>query len=201
MSKKTPEPIVHSSLGLGAVCQRLQGAASCEILDLGAVKGDNVQFWSHYNPFLHVADLRSILPLPVVVPEDPEVLEQPEPDWDHLLPLPENRRFDIILAWDLLNYLEIPDVSSLIRYLSRFCRPGTLLFALIFDLKEMPEEISVYRIVDGERLCYEYGSAALQNCPRHQPRVIASAMPQFRTANSFRLRNGVVEYIFSYGGD
>jgi hypothetical protein len=200
MLKKTPEPIVHSSLGLGAICQRLQDAATCEILELGTVKGDNVQFWSRFSPFLHIADLRSILPLPVV-PEDPEVLEQPERDWDHLLPLPESRQFDLILAWDLLNYLEIPDVSSLIRYLSRFCRPGTLLFTLIFDLKEMPKEICAYRIVDGERLRYEYGSAALRTCPRHQPRTIASAMPQFRVANSFRLRNGVVEYIFSYGGD
>jgi len=200
MLKKTPEPIVHSSLGLDAICQRLQDATTCGILDLGKVKGDNVQFWSRYSPFLHIADLGSILPLPVV-PEDPEISEPPEPDWDRLLPLPDNRKFDVILAWDLLNYLEILDVSSLIRYLSRFCCPGTLLFALIFDLKEMPEEISVYRIVDEERLCYEYGSAALRTCPRHQPRPITAAMPQFRVANSFRLRNGVVEYIFSFEGD
>jgi hypothetical protein len=200
MLKKAPEPVVHSSLGLNAICQRLQDAATCEILDLGSVKGENVQFWSSYSPFLHIADLRSILPLPVL-PEDPEVSEQPEPDWDSLLPLPGNHKFDLILAWDLLNYLEISTVSSLIRYLSRFCRPGTVLFALIFDLKEMPEEISVYRIVDGERLRYEYGSAAMRACPRHQPRVIAAAMPQFRVANSFRLRNGVVEFLFAYEGD
>jgi hypothetical protein len=200
MLKKAPEPVVHSSLGLNAICERLQDAATCEILELGTVKGDNVQFWSRYSPFLHIADLRSILPLPVL-PEDPETLEQPEPDWDNLLPLPGKRKFDIILAWDLLNYLEIPAVSSLIRYLSYFCRPGTVLFALIFDLKEMPEEICAYRIVDGERLCYEYVSSAMRTCPRHQPRVIAAAMPQFRVANSFRLRNGVVEFLFAYEGE
>jgi hypothetical protein len=200
MMKKTPESIVHSSLGLGAICQRFQGIETCGILDLGPVKGDNVRFWSRYGPFLHIADLRSILPLPVV-PEDPEILEKPERDWGHLLTLPENRSYDLILAWDLPNYLEIQDFSSLIRYLSRFCRPGTLVFALIFDLKEMPEEICTYRIVDGERLCYEYGSTAVLPCPRHQPRAIAAAMPQFRVANSFRLRNGVVEFLFSYGGE
>ena len=200
MLKKAPEPVVHSSLGLHATCLRLQDVATCEILDLGSVRGDNVQFWSRYSPFLHIADLRSVLPLRVL-PEDPEVSERPERDWNNLLPLPENRKFDVILAWDLLNYLEIPDVSSLIRYLSRFCRPGTILFALIFDLKEMPEKISAYRIVDEERLCYQYGSAAMRTCPRHQPRVVAAAMPQFRTANSFRLRNGVVEFLFLYEGE
>jgi hypothetical protein len=200
MLKKTPEPIVHSSLGLGAICQRFQGIETCGILDLGPVKSDNVRFWSRYSPFLHIADLRSMLPLPAM-PEDPEVLEKPERDWESILTLPANRHYDIILAWDLLNYIEIQDVSSLIRYLSGFCRPGALVFALIFDLKEMPEEICAYRIVDGERLCYEYGSTAVRTCPRHQPRAIAIAMPQFRVANSFRLRNGVVEYLFSYGGE
>jgi hypothetical protein len=200
MQKKAPESIIHSSLGLHAICQRLEGATTCEILELGTVRGDNVRFWSRYSPFIHIADLRSILPLPVP-PEDPDAPEKPEPDWSQLVPLPENRKFDLILVWDLLNYLDLPAVSSLIRYLDGFCRPGTLLFALIFDLKEMPEEISAYRIVDEERLCYEYSSAAIRSCPRHQPRVIAAAMPRFRVANSFRLRNGVDEFIFVYEGE
>jgi hypothetical protein len=199
MLKKQVEPAVHGSLGLKAVCQILQGAATCDILELGAVTGDNVQFWSRYHPSLYIADLRSILPLPVM-PEEPDVSERPKQDWGQLLPLPENRKFDLVLAWDLLNYLEISDVASLVQYLSRFCRPGTLLFALIFDHKEMPEQITLYRIVDEERLNYECGSSAMRACPRHQPRAIAGTMPQFRVVNSFRLRNSVVEYLLAYEG-
>jgi hypothetical protein len=38
-------------------------------------------------------------------------------------------------------------------------------------------------------------------CPRHQPRAISGVMTRFRTSNSFRLRNGVVEYLFEYEGE
>jgi hypothetical protein len=64
----------------------------------------------------------------------------------------------------------------------------------------MPDEITVYRIVDPSHLAYEYGSSEMRACPRHQPRAIAGAMGQFRISSSFRLRNGIVEYLFAYEG-
>jgi hypothetical protein len=194
-----PESTVYRSLGLGALCEMLEGTAGCNILELGPVRCENIEFWSRYSPSVYIADLRSSLPLPVAA-ADPDIPEVPEPDWEHLLALPGNRRFDVILAWDLLNYFELPATASLIRYLSRFCRHGTMLFALIYDQKQMPEEITVYRIVDPGRLRYESGSPATRDCPRHQPRALAGIMHQFRTANSFRLQNGLVEYLFSYEG-
>jgi hypothetical protein len=114
------------------------------------------------------------------------------------LGLPEGRRFDVILSWDLLNYIELSSIPSLAGYLSRFCRPGTILFSLIFDHSQMPEEITVYRIVDQSHLSYETGGAAVRSCPRHQPRALAGVLRGFMTSESFRLRNSVVEYLFAY---
>ncbi len=192
-----PEPAVYRSLGLGALCESLREKTGCSILELGPVRSENIAFWSQFSPSVYIADLRSNLPLPAA-PADPDNPEQPEPDWDHLLKLPGDRRFDVILAWDLLNYLELSAAASLIRYLSRFCRSGTLIFALIFDQKQMPEQITVYRIVDHGRLRYDQNGQALQACPRHQPRALAGIMHPFRAAHSFRLQNGVVEYLFTY---
>jgi hypothetical protein len=172
----SPQPTVYSSLGLGALCEMLQEAATCDILELGPVRGDSIEFWAQYKPSVYIA----------------------EPDWGQILDLPGGRRFDVILAWDLLNYLELSAAASLIRYLSRFCRSGTMFFALMFDQKEMPDEITVYRIVDQGRLRYDCGSAAMRACPRHQPRALTGIMHQFRASNSFRLQNGMVEYLFSY---
>jgi hypothetical protein len=196
-TKVSPEPTIYRSLGLGALCETLEGVVACDILELGPVRGDSLEFWSRYGPSVYIADLRSSLPLPAMA-EDPDNPDPPEPDWGHILDLPVNRRFDVILTWDLLNYLELPAAASLVRYLSRFCRPGTMLFALIFDQKQMPEEITIYRIVDQGRLRYDSGSPAMRACPRHQPRALTGIMRRFRTANSFRLQNGVVEYLFSY---
>ena len=198
MIKSAPnESSIYRSLGLNILCESLQGTVARSILELGPVRGDNIQFWSQYGPSVYVADLRSSLPLPTK-PEDPDNPEVPEPDWDSILHLPGDRRFDVILAWDLLNYLDLPEAASLIKYLSRFCRSGTMFFALIFDQKQMPQEITVYRIVDQERLRYENSGSSTQPCPRHQPRSLNGIMHQFRAANSFRLKNGIVEYLFTY---
>ncbi len=196
MPKHRPEPVVNSSLGLNALCQRLQGVETWDILELGPVRRSNIEFWSHYCNSIFVADLRSNLPLPESA-EDPEL---PGPDWDHLLGLPAGRQFDVILAWDMLNYFELSGISGFIQYLSRFCKPGTVLFALIFDHQRMPEEITVYQIVDESHLAYEIGSSEMKACPRHQPRAIAGTMGQFRISSSFRLRNGIVEYLFAFEG-
>ena len=192
-----PEYALHSSLGLQALCQTLGEAPVCDILDLGPARSENLEFWSRFNPWIYIADLRSSLPLPDQYSESSEFVD---PDWDRLMGLPANRTYNVILAWDLLNYLELPAVSSLVRYLNRYCRPGAILFTLLFDHKQMPEEISLYHIADDSHLRYETLSSPMRSCPRHQPRALAGIMAGFQTRESFRLRNGVVEYLFAFEG-
>ena len=199
-AKSQSEPVQYNSLGLEALLQRLQGVETCSILELGPVRSGNIAFWSQFNPFIYVADLRSDLPLPAVAREEPEGEEIPETNWDRLLRLPECRSYDVILAWDLLNYLDLPSVAGLIRHLGYFCKPGAILFTLIFDQKEMPEDITVYRIMDASHLGYEFGRSKTRACPRHQPRSLASVMNGFRVVNSFRLRSGIGEFLFIYEG-
>jgi hypothetical protein len=189
------ESVVHSSLGLQALCNAIRETDSCDILELGPIMGANVEFWSQFSPSIFVADLRSGLPLPDSHPEEEEIVE---PDWERILNLPDNRSYNVILAWDLFNYMEIQAVSSLVRYLSAYCRPGALLLALIFDQKEMPENIAVYRTVDESHLAYENTGTETRPCLRHQPRALSIAMSRFRALESFRLRNGMVEYLYSY---
>ena len=199
--KDESEPVVNSSLGLQSLCQRLQNVPTCDILELGPVRSVNVQFWSRFSPSIFIADLRSSLPLPVSHSEDPENPEEfVSPDWQSLLGLPAGHTYDVILAWDLLNYLELPAVSSLIEYLKPFCRRGAVFFALIFDQKQMPDKITVYRIADESHLKYDCAGKEMRACPRHQPRALTLVMSGFRTADSFRLKNGIVEYLFEYEG-
>lgn len=198
-ARKSPTaPALNGSLCLQSLCRRIQEFPACDILELGPVRSDNLDFWSRFHPALYIADLRSSLPLPGASPEGSEFVE---PGWERLVGLPAGRKFDAILAWDLLNYLDLPGVGSLIEYLKRFCRPGTILFSLILDQKEMPGDITIYRIKDEAHIHYENTGLVLRSCPRHQPRALALAMTGFRTCDSFRLKNGIVEYLFEYEGE
>jgi hypothetical protein len=196
--KSQSEPVAHNSLGLQALCQRLQDVTRCDILELGPARSGNIQFWSQWSPSIYVADLRASLPLPALPSENPDA---PGYDWAHILDLPGNRGFDVILTWDLFNYLDLTAISGLIRYLRCFCRPDTVLLTMIYDQKQMPDEITVYRIKDDAHLIYENSFSKMRDCPRHQPRALSAALGQFRTSNSFRLRNGIIEYLFVYEGE
>jgi hypothetical protein len=191
--KSEPEVVVQTSLGLKALCQKLEGVSSLKVLELGPARSANIEFWSRYGSFIFIADLRASLPLPFLA----EDRQFPESEWDRILDLPKGRFFDVILAWDLLNYIELSTLPSLISYLSRFCRPGTILFLLIFDQPQMPEKITVYRIVDEQHISYENGSVCKCACPRHQPRALTKLLSQFQASDSFRLKNGIMEYLFT----
>ncbi len=184
--------VVHNSLGFEALCQKLEGTSCPGVLELGPARSANIEFWSRYGSFMFIADLRASLPLPPLSEDRPF----PESEWSRILDLPEGRLFDVILAWDLLNYIEMSALSSLVNHLSRFCRPGTILFFLIYDQPQMPEEITVYKIVDERSLVYENNSPGKRACPRYQPRAVTLLLNQFRTSDSFRLKNGIVEYLF-----
>ncbi len=193
-----PEYAVHSSLGLQSLCQALGDSPACHILELGPARNENLKFWSRFNPRMHIADLRSSLPLPSSPSEDEEWVG---PDWGKLLELPPHQTCDVILAWDLFNYLELPAISSLVQYLVGYCHRGTILFALIFDQKMMPDAISLYDIADESHLRYGILNPQTRSCPRHQPRVLSGMMAGFQARESFRLRNGVIEYLFEYKGE
>jgi len=191
--KSGSEAVVQTSLGLSSLCQKLEGVVALNVLELGPARSASIEFWSRYGGSIYIADLRASLPLPFLA-EDQQF---PESEWDRILALPEGRSFDVILAWDLLNYIEQSTLPSFISYITRFCRAGTILFFLIFDQPQMPEKITVYRIVDEKHIAYENGGARSRACPRHQPRALTRLLSQFRTSDSFRLKNGIVEYLFT----
>ncbi|HLX08226.1 MAG TPA: class I SAM-dependent methyltransferase [Thermoanaerobaculia bacterium] len=114
-----------------------------------------------------------------------------------LLTFPEETRFDAVLTWDLINYLERREVAALARQLARFCRPGAQLFALISILKQIPAEPMRFRILDQEHLAYESRTSSQRPCPRYAPAELAELLRGFRLDRSFLMRHGIQEYLFT----
>jgi hypothetical protein len=114
-----------------------------------------------------------------------------------LLAFPDETRFDAVLIWDLINYLERREVAALARQLAPFCRPGALLFAQISILKQIPAEPLRFRILDREHLAYETRTAAVRACPRYAPAELNELLRGFRLDRSFLMRHGTQEYLFT----
>jgi len=203
MTRINPEdvqlsPAAYTSLGLNALLRPLKSDRKYRILDLGPALGANVEFWSQFYCRLTLDDFYS----------DYRARMDSEPETSRerlladLLSFDDQSVFDVILVWDLFNYLDPDELLMLVRQLSRWCRQGTVLFALISSfLPNIPSKPTLFRILDRERMTYQVRTRETRPCARHLPRDLARLLAGFEVSCSFLLRNGTQEYVFTYMGD
>ncbi len=188
------EPEVSASLALKVLYDQLRHQRKYHVLDLGPALGANVDFFSQFSCKVYIEDFYRTLTSFDYLSEDKLSYQAV---FEYLLPYKKNTRFDIILGWDLFNYLERDELQSLILHLGHFCHKGTLLFALISTSKYVPEKTTTFQIMDHDHLLYQTNSTVLRPCPRYQQTDLNQLIPHFRVSNSFLLRNGFKEYLFS----
>jgi len=184
----------YRSLALGALLQQLEAGRLHTILDFGPALGGNLKFWSPYASRICFEDYYRTweelgFPRPADGSYDASTLQS-------LFSFDRNDRFDIILTWDVFNYLEPDHTQAIAGFLSRYCRAGALLFALLSSSPSIPSHPHRFRIVNKEQVLYEKVGSGTRPSPRHQPRDVARMVPGFQVLNSFLLRHGVQEYLF-----
>lgn len=180
-----PQRLEQSSLALKALVQVLARArARPSVLDLGEAIGINIEFFSRFHARLSIADfprsLRTARLADALLPSDP--------------PAP----FDVVLLWDLLNYLTPEDIGWLARSLGRLLKPGATMLAFLASSREIPSRPSRYRIRDDETLIYELQGAKKTESPRYTEQTLLRLMPGTTVESRFQLRNEIVEYLLRY---
>ncbi len=189
--------VSQTSKALNTLLYRLKATdRDYRFLDLGPASGQKLEFLSQYGTKVHFEDLyRTLNSFDYLSPEDGLSYDS---IFRYLLPYQRSIRFDVVLGWDLLNYLRPEEFKHLMRHLTRFCRPGALLFALISTQKTIPEQPASIEIIGPEMLSCKINSRIMRKCPQYQETDLRRFMPNFRVLNSFLLRNGLKEYLFSY---
>lgn len=190
-----PRVSTHHSLALKHVLRRFKAVGGTRILDLGPAVGRNVQYLGRFAPKIHIADLYNTLKL---------LKSRRGPDrsrfakiLDRDLPRAGGRPIDLILAWDLLNYLERPLLTQLSEHLEKLCRRESLLFALIANQRQISDTPIQFLIIDADTLRYETGSRKTRLAPQYKEPDLDRLMPSFEVETSYLLRNGMQEYVLS----
>jgi hypothetical protein len=186
-------PEVHRSLGLAALLEGMRRRGQgLRILDLGSAVGANVEYLSQLGCKLHIGDLYASRTSAGEGELSLEFFEQL---------FPSDARLDVVLAWDLFNYLQRKELIRLGTLLRRHCQPGALVFALMSFQKQIPAQPYRFRIQGDNQLVYEQRTSLERPGPRYAPSEMASAMKGFRVDRSFLLRHGIQEYLFSREGE
>jgi hypothetical protein len=185
-------PEVHRSLALPAMFAALARGHKLNVLDLGAALGSNVERLSEFGCRLDIEDLYASK---AAAAEGGSLGADFFADF---LASAEGRQFDLVLAWDLFNYLDRKELAELGRRLRLVCRPGALVFALVSYHKTIPAQPIRFRFIDQDQdqLIYERRTTVERPGPRFAPAEFNELLRGFRVDRSFLLRHGIQEYLF-----
>jgi SAM-dependent methyltransferase len=186
------EPDVHRSLALAALFEAIRGR-KVTVLDLGSTVGSNVEYLSQYGCKLYIEDLYAALSSRVTVGEGDDLAGSQF--FADFLALPEDTRFDVVLAWDLFNYLHRKELGAFSEQLRRYTSNGALLLTLISYHKQIPAQPYRFKIQDEQTLVYERRTAAERPSPRLAPAEVTNLLKGFRVDRSFLLKHGIQEYL------
>jgi hypothetical protein len=190
---REPRPPLYRSPTLKALVSRLTSEFPYHVLDLGGASGANVEFFSRFSSRLQIADLPDAL-----ASQDLRASLTADPAAALRRILPSAREpFDVVLAWDLLNYLTREQCGRLAEYLEGVCRQGALMLAFVSTTREMSDAPLVFKIVDEQTLLLQPRTSATRQSPRFPPAEVEHLMTGFAVVQSVVMRHGVREYLFS----
>ena len=170
------------------LCERLRDDKKYNILDLGDARGPNVEFFRRYPCRIYVEALYESLREFDTDIEDLSISK--------LLSHPHDIKFDLVLCWDLFDYLESDVIEKLMTHMSGFCKPGTLMFMLTSTRADIPARPAKFTIADEQFVLYEPQTVEVINNPARTALGFEKLMTGFRLLHSFMLRNGMQEYVF-----
>ena len=191
-----PEEGRYRSLGLKAWFDQIGPAFAPSVIDLGPASGSNLSFFHEMGARLHVADLfRSLSETGERSREDPAVFQRA---CCRMLPDPREASFDLILTWDLLNYLSEQEIRTLAEHLKGYCRRRTFLFSLISIRHQIPAHPLSFQILDPGSLSYSVPSQVMRPCPEYkEPHLLRLLEGSFQVQRCFLLRHGYKECLLS----
>jgi hypothetical protein len=188
-----PPVAVHTSPALADVLGRMADRHDCRVLDLGGAVPRNIELLAGFARHVRVVDVfRALEELRESADEEVSPDGLIDPRWGP---------FDLVLAWDVLNYLDPRDGRDLVTAIADLCPTGAILLALILSGPDMAARPTIYTVVENDALEYRYETTARSLCPRLKPANLERILGPFRVERSFVLRHGVQEYVALKGSD
>jgi len=183
-----PDPVTHTSNVIRLFVDGLERQQKGQVLDIGPVCSENINFLAQHVMRLYVCDM--FLQLDQERRKD---ISTSNP-WQHLDYPPQS--FDGILLWDLIDHLEDNEVSRLVELCTKMLRPDGLL--MVFSLGEQETQTAVNSFVIGEGFQLDQRPQPHLDLPfhmRHNREVLALLSP-FTLVKSFIYHNGLRQFLF-----
>lgn len=142
----TAVEIIHRSPGLTTIYNELKDSRRNNILDLGSASGSSFRFFSQLSCQIHFESLDGFLANCGEAWASGAALQKGLDNY--LTHFDANKKFDIILAWDIFNYLDRDTLQWLIARLNPHCHANSLLHTIKYLGRKLPAAPRHFQIID-----------------------------------------------------
>lgn len=170
---------------------RKRSDKSCTVLDLGRAIGANVDYLSTFAGKIHLEDLGTKVEQALRTPGAEHRVDLETVGFSS-----STIKYDLVLAWDLLNYLNPSEVKLLGRHIAAVSHPGTLFVAYFCTAPQMSALPCIIRLHKGGRADFEQQTPQTVPCPRYSKSQLRALLPGFKRSRSLILTHGYEECVF-----
>lgn len=165
-----------------------------DILDLGPALGANLELLSTFRCRLFIEDAHELI---ARFTGDFEADKTVMTNWlEQWTAGSSTESIDVVIAWDIFNYLTPQLCSTFLEHLIPLLRPGAYLYLLVYSQKEMPALPMQFKMVSADKLECQPFIQATRPSPRFNQTDLKKHLQDFAVVKSVLLRNGMQEYLF-----
>ena len=187
-----------------ALMERMEAGGRHVILDLGPASTEVLSLLGRFRCRVEIADAAADGGLEQLnAEEEDETAEDLAARAEALLPPPPaaDDAFDLVLCWDLANYLRPAALSALMTAIAARARPDALAHALIvYSERTMPGRPSRFVPTEDLLLLNRGTPAAEIPAPRYSPDDLGRMMGGFAIDRAVLLANGMQEFLLRLRG-
>jgi len=179
---------------LFGVLQSLDPDKRLNVLDLSPANPSLIEHFSNYHCKLFLPGCRDALLEQEIDEEDDDasLLRKTQ----RVLTLPEiSASFDLILLWDLPNYLDKRLLQALMTLLSGYADKSSVLHSYIHTRQTMPNTPAGFRFSPEQNVIVEISAPWTAACPAYHQALLNKLMSPFKVNRGMLLSNGLQEYL------
>lgn len=186
-----PLALAHRSPGLTAIYNEIKGSRVNHVLDLGPSSAKSFNFFAQLSCKIRFENLNELFMPGSDEQLNAEVLLR---QLDHYIDDSGlHEHFDLVLTWDLFNYLDLNGIEWLTKKLSLLCRPNALVHSVRYLGSSIPTQPQTFQIVNQYQVVI---SDVAETGPRrhasHETARLLKLMPDFYLENTYLNFDGMI---------
>lgn len=189
--------MIHRSPALTAIYNEVKTSDRNHVLDLGPMSQGCFELFSSLSCRIKVEDLASY----VAVNISENGRENINFD-EYMQSYKKDEKFDVVLAWDILNYLDLNQINQLFEKIKPHCKANTLIYMLRYTRKYIPSVPRFFNVKDQYTIEMSEGELAPRSLQSPSTLQLLSSMPgaymQETIIEKMGMQADITEHVIRY---